>query len=41
MFQQILSQKFYLPNYLSDNAKDILSKILEIEPKKRQNFEEI
>ena len=41
MYQQILSGKFDLPNYLSDNAKDILSKILEIEPKKRLNFEEI
>ena len=41
MYQQILSGTFDLPNYLSDNAKDILSKILEIEPKKRLNFEEI
>ena len=41
MYQQILSGKFDLPNYLSDNAKDILRKILEIEPKKRLNFEEI
>ena len=41
MYEQILSGKFELPNYLSDNAKDILKKIIEIDPKKRMNFEEI
>ena len=41
MYQQIISGVFELPNYLSDNAKDILKKILNIDPKKRFNFEEI
>ena len=41
MYEQILSGKFELPNYLSDNAKDILKKIIEIDPKKRMNFKEI
>ena len=41
MYEKILSGKFEHPNYLSDNAKDILDKIIEIDPKKRLNFEEI
>lgn len=41
MYQKILSGKFELPKFLSDNAKDILKKILEVDPKKRMNFEEI
>ena len=41
MFQKILSGKFDLPKYLSNNAKDILKKILEVDPKKRIKFEEI
>ena len=41
MYQQILSGKFELPSYLSNNAKDILTKILEVDPKKRIKFEEI
>ena len=41
MYQEILSGKYELPTFLSDNAKDILTKILEIDPKKRLNFEQI
>ena len=41
LYEKILSGKYDTPEYLSENAKDILSKILEIEPKKRINFEEI
>ena len=41
MYEKILSGKFEHPNYLSDNAKDILDKIIEVDPKKRLNFEEI
>ena len=41
MYKQILSGKFDLPKYLSDNAKDILKKILEVDPKKRLKFEGI
>ena len=41
MYQQIISGVFELPHYLSENAKDLLKKILEIDPKKRINFEEI
>ena len=41
MYEQILSGKFEHPNFLSDNAKDLLDKIIEVDPKKRLNFEEI
>ena len=41
MYQQILCGKIELPNFLSDNAKDILTKIIEIDPKKRFNFQQI
>ena len=41
MFKKILSGKFDLPKHLSNNAKDILKKILEVDPKKRMKFEEI
>ena len=41
MYEKILSGKFELPEHLSDNAKDILIKILEIDPKKRYTFEQI
>ena len=41
MYQQILSGKFDLPNYLSNEAKDLLTKLLEIDPKKRIKFEKI
>ena len=41
MFNKILSGKFDLPKHLSNNAKDILKKILEVDPKKRMKFEEI
>ena len=41
MYEQILSGKFEHPNYLSDNAKDLLDKIIEVDPKKRLNFEQI
>ena len=41
LYEKILSGKYETPEHLSENAKDILSKILEIEPKKRINFEGI
>ena len=41
MFKKILSGKFDLPKHLSNNAKDILKKILEVDPKKRFKFEDI
>ena len=41
LYEKILSGKFESPDYLSDNAKDILSKLLEIEPKKRINYDDI
>jgi len=41
LYQKILAGKYDTPSHLSEDAKDILSKILEIDPKKRINFEGI
>jgi len=41
MYEKILSGKFEHPSHLSENAKDLLDKIIEVDPKKRLNFEEI
>jgi len=41
LYEKILSGKYLTPDHLSEDAKDILKKILEIDPKKRINFEGI
>jgi 5'-AMP-activated protein kinase catalytic alpha subunit len=41
LYEKILAGKYDTPSHLSENAKDLLSKILEIDPKKRINFEGI
>ena len=41
MYQKIISGQYNIPKFLSDEAKDIIKKILEVDPKKRLNFEEI
>lgn len=38
---KIISGQYNIPKFLSDEAKDIIKKILEVDPKKRLNFEEI
>ena len=41
LYEKILSGKYEIPEHLSENAKDILSKLLEVDPQKRINFEGI
>ena len=41
LYQKILSGDFNIPKYLSEEAKDIIKQILEVDPKKRINFEKI
>ena len=41
MYKKIIEGQYTIPQYLSEEAKDIIKKILEIDPKKRLNFEEI
>ena len=41
MYNKIIEGQYTIPQYLSEEAKDIIKKILEIDPKKRLNFEEI
>ena len=41
LYQKILSGKFNLPNYLSNEAKDLLSKLLKVNPTERIKLEEI
>ena len=41
LYEKILSGKYETPSHLSEDAKDILSKLLEVDPKKRINFEGI
>ena len=41
LYQKIMSGKYKIPNFLSDGAKDIISKILVIDPKKRYTINQI
>ena len=41
LYEKILEGKYETPEHLSKDVLDLLSKILEIDPKKRINFEEI
>jgi 5'-AMP-activated protein kinase catalytic alpha subunit len=41
LYQKILSGKFNLPNYLSNEAKDLLSKLLKVNPIERIKLDEI
>ncbi len=41
LYEKILSGKYETPSHLSEDAKDLLSKLLEVDPKKRINFEGI
>ena len=41
MYDKIIKGEYNISNFLSDEAKDIIKKILEVDPKKRLNFEEI
>ena len=41
LYQKILSGKFNLPNYLSNEAKDLLSKLLKVNPTERIKLDEI
>lgn len=41
MYDKIIRGDYDIPKFLSNDAKDIIKKILEVDPKKRLNFEEI
>ena len=41
LYQKILGGKFNLPNYLSNEAKDLISKILKVNPSERIKLNEI
>ena len=41
MYDKIIKGDFNISNFLSDEAKDIIKKILEVDPKKRLSFDEI
>ena len=41
MYDKIIKGDYNISNFLSDEAKDIIKKILEVDPKKRLSFEEI
>jgi len=41
LYKKILKGDFELPNFLSNNAKDMLKRILNTDPKKRYNIEQI
>ena len=41
MFDKIIEGQYIIPQFLSEEAKDIIKKILEVDPNKRLNFEEI
>ena len=41
LYQKIIKGEYTIPKYLSEEAKDIIKQILEVDPKKRINFEKI
>ena len=41
MYDKIIRGDYDIPKFLSNDAKDIIKKILEVDPKRRLNFEEI
>lgn len=41
LYKKILSADFQTPNYVSDDAKDLFSKILNTDPEKRYNIDQI
>ena len=41
LYKKILKGDFELPNFISENAKDLLKKILNTNPEKRYKIEEI
>lgn len=41
LFQRIKKAKFYMPNYISDEAKDLITKLLQPLPLKRITISEI
>ena len=41
MYDKIIKGEYDIPKFLSNDAKDIIKKILEVDPKKRINFDEI
>jgi len=41
LFNKIKEGKFYLPNFVSDDAKDLINRMLQINPVKRITIKEI
>ena len=41
LYQKIIKGEYTIPKYLSEEAKDIIKQILEVDPKKRINFDKI
>jgi len=41
LFHRIKKSKFYMPNYISDEAKDLISRLLQPLPIKRIKLDEI
>lgn len=41
LFHRIKKSKYYMPNYISDDAKDLISKLLQPLPIKRLKIDEI
>jgi len=41
LYKKILNGEYEIPNWISDDARDLITKVLNVDPEKRFNFKDI